>query len=283
MKLLKSCGIRDRIAWSGGRLRESNRVLIWIWLVGCVALISVPGLVSAQESLVTPDASTSPRESIIQPIAPVAETPLPPPWQGLLAQIDFTAGFRLTRFDLDSPVKGEPFDNSFIGSINRLEEQQDFGDPNLYFQVSYALEWFSLGAGISWDELRIKTLDQNTGDGDIVMDAQILYLFLSVPNDTRFTPFLEIGRGSYDNSFDPRPAWSAGGLRRFDLEDSSGSHFALGLDIMIGKGWCANLYYRQSDVQVDGVYVYNGDARNPEPFTFTTEHAAYGVGLSYTF
>lgn len=194
-----------------------------------------------------------------------------------------TAGVRFTKFELDAPVKGEPFDNSFIGSINRLQEVQDTSDPNLYFQATCHFDWLAVGAGITWDELRIKTLDQNTGDGDVIMDAQIIYVMASIPNETRFTPYMEIGRGKYDNSFDPLPAWSQGGLRRFDLANSTGSHLAFGLDIEIGKGWCANLYMRQSDVDVDGIYVYNGDAREPEPFTFTTKHTAYGVGLSYTY
>jgi hypothetical protein len=200
------------------------------------------------------------------------------------APVHIAAGFRFMTIDLKKNVKGEPFEDSFIGSINRLEADQDFWALRPYVQVSGKLaDWLEIGVGAGWDKLVITTLDQNTGDGDVHMQARFLYFIASIPNPSRLTPYIEIGKGNYRNSFRPLPAWSEDGKRAFELENSTARHIAAGCDIALYEGVSLNLYVRKSDVEVDGTYIFRGDSRSDTPFTFTMEHVAYGCGLQYVF
>jgi len=198
--------------------------------------------------------------------------------------VHIAAGFRFMTVDLKNNVKGEPFQDSFIGSINRLEADQDFWALRPYVQVTGKLaDWLEIGVGAGWDKLVITTLDQNTGDGDVHMQARFLYFIASIPNPSRLTPYIEIGKGNYRNSFRPLPAWSEDGKRAFELENSTARHIAAGCDIALYEGVSLNLYVRKSDVEVDGTYIFRGDSRPDTPFTFTMEHVAYGCGLQYVF
>jgi hypothetical protein len=203
-----------------------------------------------------------------------------PKWLG---EYTLRVGLRFGVFDLGSPIKGEPFNDSFIGSIYKLEEKQEVVAFRPYVVLSKPVESYLVGLGLSVDQLRIKTLDYGGGDGDIVMDAGFIYLWLAYDNPSRFTPFGELGWGIYDNDFEPIPSWSAGGLRQFALENSTAVHVALGLEIHLFRDCSADLYARYSDVEIDGQYVFRGDSRDPEPFTFTTDHLAYHAGINYSF
>ena len=196
-----------------------------------------------------------------------------------------TIGFRFLHFDLLNNVQGEPFQDSFIGSINRLEAKNEiFNHRRPYIQLTGKIQsWLELGVGASWDKLIIATRDQGQGDGDAHMQAQYLYAIVAFPNVSRLTPFAEIGQGRYKNTFQPLPEWYAGGRREFVLEDSTALHLAGGCDIRIWEGLSINLYVRYSDVDVDGIYIFRGDSRPDTPFTFTMEHIAYGAGLQYAF
>lgn len=196
-----------------------------------------------------------------------------------------TIGFRFLHFDLLKNVQGEPFQDSFIGSIHRLEAQNEiFNHRRPYIQLTGKVQsWLELGVGASWDNLVIATRDQGQGDGDAHMEVQLLYAIIAFPNISRLTPFAEIGRGRYKNTFRPLPEWFAGGRRQFILEDSTAFHVAGGCDIRVWEGLSINLYVRYSDVDVDGIYIFRGDSRPDEPFTFTMDHVAYGAGVQYSF
>jgi hypothetical protein len=200
------------------------------------------------------------------------------------APIHVAAGFRFMTVDLKNNVKGEPFQDSFIGSINRLEIQDDVWAMRPYVELKARLaNWLEVGVGAGWDKLVVTTLDQDTGDGDVHMQARFVYCTIALPNPSRLTPFVEIGEGNYRNSFRPLPEWYEGGKREFVLDDSTSRHIAAGCDIALYEGLSLNLYVRRSDVEVDGIYIFRGDSRDDTPFTFTLEHVAYGAGLQYAF
>ena len=190
-------------------------------------------------------------------------------------------GTRILYVSLLAATKGSPYNHSFIGSIYKLDAYQNYLPLRPYVQITKRIGPAELGLGLSYDQLKVATVDDGGGDGDIQMYNLMLYLLAAYPNKTRFTPFGEFGLAAYWNSFDPDPTWSQNGYRRFDLENSTSPYLAGGCDVAITGNFSANLYIRYVNVDVDGEYIY--DSHNPEPFTFTLEHIAYGVGVKYAF
>ncbi len=252
--------------------------------VSSILLITLPGLAETVEP-------TPPAESISETDTPVlADMPAPTPkLDDILIPLEderpfrFELGTRILHVDLQADTKGRPFDGSFIGSIYKLDAEQDYMPLRPYAQVLTRVGRIELGAGISYDALEVATVDDGGGDGDIEMKSWLFYLVGAYPNESRFTPFAEIGYANYSNSFNPIPSWYANGLRNFKLDDSSAPYFAGGCDYAVRDDLSVNVYIRYVDVDIDGFYVFRGDNRPPEAFTFTLEHIAYGVGVKYIF
>lgn len=195
----------------------------------------------------------------------------------------FSIGTRILYVALLNDTQGAQMRNSFIGSIYKIEANQDYLPLRPYAQVTMRTGPAEIGLGLSYDQLEVATVDNGGGDGDIEMESWMIYLLAAYPNESRFTPFGELGLATYRNSFDPISSWSEDGKRRFALDDSQALYVGAGCDIRVNKGLSANLYLRYVDVDVDGDYVYRPDSRAPKPFTFTLEHIACGVGVKYVF
>lgn len=199
--------------------------------------------------------------------------------------VRFAVGTRLLHIELLDDTQGSQNQGSFIGSLYKIEANQDYLPLNPYVQATTMAGPVELGLGLSYSHLDVATVDSGGGDGDIEMDGWMLYLLAAHPNDSRFTPFGEIGLALYQNSFDPISSWSEGGLRAFALDDSQALYLGGGCDVRIWNNLSANVYLRYVDVDVDGKYYYRNDSRayHPKPFTFTLEHLACGVGVKYVF
>ncbi len=195
----------------------------------------------------------------------------------------YEAGLRSLYMDLAKSKQGEPFNGSFIGSINELKPDQQLLPVHPYIQALKPIDHYLLGAGLSFDSWTVATEDGGGGDGDVEMDAWTIYLVGRMTTTSKFSPFAELGWAMYNNSFDPDPTWYAGGRRNFTFDNANGLHLAAGCDYMITPNLSANVYLRYVDVELDGKYIFRGDSRPPESFVFPMEHLAYGLGLSYTF
>jgi len=202
-----------------------------------------------------------------------------------LGAFRFAIGTRILHVVLLNDTQGRPEQNSFIGTIYKIDANQDYLPLRPYAQITAQAGLLDIGLGLGYDHLEVATVDNGTGDGDIEMKGWLIYLVAAYPNETRFTPFGEIGVASYHNSFDPIASWSDDGVRRFSLDDSRDLYLAAGCDVQISDALSANLYVRYVDVDVDGRYYFSLDSRayNPDPFTFTLEHLACGVGVKYVF
>lgn len=226
---------------------------------------------------------------------PAAERPAAPPWLAVLKQYDpisgrLAFGTRVLKLKLQRSRKGEPFEDSFVGSINKLSPVQD-RNPNRLF-VQYAVMPY-VGIGYQRDRLEIKTLttmppeervDERNTDGNVVMRGRLPYLFLRVPNPTPVTPFVEFGKAQYRNAFRADPDWYDGGKRNFILASSSETdYWGAGVQIEICEHFFLDAYYRAMDIDVPGEYHFKGDDRLPEPFVFTLKHKAYGMGAMFRF
>lgn len=192
-------------------------------------------------------------------------------------------GVRSLHMELSTEKQGEPFNGSFIGSINELKVDQQYAPTHPYIQMLTLVDQSQLGFGLSYDYWTVATEDGGGGDGDVEMDAWTFYLVGRLNTGSKFAPFAEIGLSYYHNDFNPDPSWYAGGRRNFVFDNSSGIHVAAGSDYFITENLAANIYLRYVDVELDGKYIFRGDSRRPTPFVFPMEHVAYGAGLSYRF
>lgn len=199
------------------------------------------------------------------------------------SQTRISVGARTLYIELLNDTKGHQMDNAFIGSIYKIEADQDFGSINPYIQVDAPIGQFDLGFGVGYDAFDVATVDSGGGDGDIELRNWLVYLTVALPNQTRFTPFAEFGLFASQNKFDPIPSWSADGRREFVLQDETSLYMAGGCDMSIYRNWSLNLYARYTDFDIQGEYIFRGDSRPPEPFSFTLEHLAYGLGAQYSF
>ena len=191
-------------------------------------------------------------------------------------------GFRVLNHWLLSPKKGEPFHNSFIGSINRLDMHNSFL-PSPYVRFSAPVGPLAAGLELSYTRYHISTRDNGGGDGAIDTDALFLVAHAEFPTDTPFTPYAQLGAAYAFNDFDPIGSWSSNKRREFVLDDSVAFVAALGCSCALTDSILIDLYARYMDYDIDGKYVFHGDSRPDTPFTFTTENISAGLGVSYVF
>lgn len=194
-------------------------------------------------------------------------------------------GVRCLGVWLTDDRQGKPFDGSFIGSIYKLKAKQNWAPINPYLQVKADVgggAW--LGVGATFSHLETETLDDGGGDGDIVTDAALAYVLLERPFvNGHIRPFVQVGGGIAFNDFDAIGSWGAGGMRRFDLDDAPAFLVAGGCAFALAYGFSVDAYVRYLRCEMDGTYVYRGDARPDTDFTFPISHIAAGVGVSYVF
>lgn len=200
-----------------------------------------------------------------------------------LPQITFTIGTRALYMSLLDDKKGRPFENSFIGSIHKLEADQNMLPIHPYVQATAAVGDFNLGLGFTYSYFKVSTRDNGGGDGAVKTDALSLYAIASYSAPFNLTPFVEAGVGMAMNSFDAFSDWSEGGKREFDLDDSTLFYVGGGIDYAVMDHWLLNVYVRYMTYDVDGEYIYRGDSRPAQSFTFPLEHIGFGVGLAYAF
>lgn len=194
-------------------------------------------------------------------------------------------GTRILAFSLDKKKSGDSATrtNTFLGSIDELEAQQDYAP--IYFFLNYNIVPY-WGIGISYDTITVKTLDNGGGDGDYKARGPILYTYLRYPNKTRFTPYGEIGLGFYNIGFDALPEWYEGGRRQFIVDNDIGLVLGAGLDIRVYAGWSLDLYIRHVSLDADTDYYFQDPDRLGSPQISTSvplSHIAYGLGVKYSF
>lgn len=188
------------------------------------------------------------------------------------------AGTRTTYFILLNDTRGERFHDSFVGSITKLKEDQDFVPAKVYIQYKI---WPCFGIGGSYDSFGAEAWDESGTDGTAMLSGPLLYLLGCYPNSTVFTPFCELGTAFYSAHFRNSSTWGTLGNKVMDLNNTVGSYAALGCDVKVRDRLALNIYSRYMSVDVDGVFMLNGKKR--ENIIFTTSHLAVGLGVKYSF
>lgn len=173
---------------------------------------------------------------------------------------------------------------NFLGSLWGLDPLQRYVPaPFVEYRVVHGF-----GAGVAYDEARVKTLDwanddhtATAGDGDLRLRGVQLYAFGSLRNRTRFAPFLRGGFSRYGSAFFEDPGWALPG-RYFEVHPTHG-WFAeagvrvelwrrLGVDASVGHAWLQEVEAK--------AHLQNGGARRG---AFPLRHDALRVGAAYRF
>ena len=259
-----------------------------IALCGCVfmAVFSLSGW--AQEPATEPAAPVEPvvSDAAIVPSEPVEHVKIAPsivepepeseagagPWM---------VGTRIIRFELQDDTRGTRFNDSFMGSVTEIKDEQD-DFPNKLF-VQYRLVESAFWVGISYDHLSAETWDGYGSDGSVELEGLIPYVQARWNNETRAVPYIEAGLAFYEVSFDESSGWSNDGSRTVKLDDSvMGMEIAGGVSVQVYEGLSIDLYARYMDVEdIKGGYYIDG-YRDGDAI-FTMSYMAYGLGVQYQF
>lgn len=288
-----------------------------------------PPPVQPVEPVVKP-AEPAVSEDIIKaptPVVVLAEPPLdepgampdefePPPARvdstSLSAVMDFLAdrlviGTRSTTFALKETEK-----DTFVGSINQLEDIQNSAPTKLYADF-YFTEW--LGVEISRDRIEAKTITKEQPevprhtDGNYVLAGPTLSLVGRYRNRTPLTPYAGVGVAMLSGSFDHAPWWNLGYsseeewlsqgspstaaptpkgeyVRTMTLDDATGTIGFAGCDYRIWRNLYVDVYLRYMKAESDSSYylTHGGDLTSARgPFTVPFDNWAWGIGAGYAF
>ncbi len=210
---------------------------------------------------------------------------LPAPWQ-LASRLEL--GTRLTAGTLTDTSR--PMDNRFLGSINKLKDDQDLS-PYKVFANYWLLDW--IGVGVSYEKLAAKTWSEGEEqgvlipytDGTFEADGPILSLLAAYPNRTRLTPFAELGYLFFTGSFDAAPEWgNAHGIEGYQdfaiVQENGGFVWGLGCAAQLWRNWEVDILFRQITASVVVNHVIGSDTR-PNDYEFPLDSNWFGFGVKY--
>jgi len=191
-------------------------------------------------------------------------------------------GTRSTGYSFTDDVQGDPFDGSYLGSLNEVHESQNYAPVKVFAQ--YKLD-NNIGFGVAYDQFEAATGSspkaEDGGDGSFSLKGVYVYLLGSLPNETRFTPFVEVGLVAYGADFAEKSWWYEDGRRVINPDNAVGTVVAIGCDIHVYEQWSIDVYLRRVNVDLDVDYVFM--ERVHTSGTFTLSHNEYGIGVKYRF
>jgi opacity protein-like surface antigen len=203
-----------------------------------------------------------------------------------------TIGARVTYFWLKDTRRSGPNgldnlnqDGNFLGSLWGLDAQQHyFPNPFVEYRVISGF-----GAGIAYDQARAKTLDwtDNTarlvtaGDGDVEIKGVQYYVFGRLRNQTRLTPYANVGIARYHAHFFASPDWLTPG-RHFEVDDTNGWFVSGGCNVAFTRHVGLDVLYRYSELDaVVGRAFFN--ARRHRSGAFPMRSDIVGAGFVVAF
>jgi opacity protein-like surface antigen len=196
-------------------------------------------------------------------------------------------GTRITLYTLtDTERHG---DESFLGSINRLKEDDDYLPVKLYANF-WLREW--AGVGLSYEKISAVTWTAKEGvdgysDGTFSVHGPILSALLAWPNQTRFTPFAELGQMLMFSSVKTDPEWAnAHGIPNYQdfviTDEKGGFLWGVGCAFQLNRELELDAIFRQINASVIVDHTLGGHVRHGDK-EFPLDSDWFGVGLKYRF
>ena len=212
-----------------------------------------------------------------------------------------TLGTRLTYSILETSTS-----ESFLGTISKLDESQDYIPWKLYAAWQFNPKW---GLELTWDRVTAKTItrtEDHHSDGEFEVIGPILDAVYRMNKLGRFSPYAQLGVAWMLGDFKPTQWWALGYEHESDwvllgstdqarnditrgiaVDDSLGLVAALGSRIEVTKRWSGDILLRYMYLENDATFTEyrsgrpipgTGDA-NTIPFS----HLTLGVGMAYSF
>ncbi|MEI8138550.1 MAG: hypothetical protein WCI03_01640 [bacterium] len=201
----------------------------------------------------------------------------------------FQVGTRSLQVKLSDTTRGTPMNGSFFGTITEISEVQDNSPDKVFIQAR--LPHTPIWLGVSYDHVTARTMDDINGDGvpdaaggdgDEEIKGFVPYVQAAWDNETRFTPYAQVGYAFYQADFIPN-SWGDNGHRWVDATSSvHGFELGGGLGVRLYKNLSADLFAKT--VKVDDITgEWHGHGASGGPFVMTMSYVAYGAGLSCRF
>jgi len=210
--------------------------------------------------------------------------------------------------------------SSFIGSVDRLEEEQDYDPTRVFVDINlgeYAYNEYNIDYGVefTWTRMEVETVTSSDGhkDSSLVLSGPVFSFYGKYKNNSKFTPYAGIGlvyfnhvrtkKGWWHYGFpliegeaddlrynewraNGSPSWPNGGYTRtFELDKSWGWLLSFGSDFSITSAISADFYFRYTSVDVDNKFslAHHGTVDRIENNTFPLSSYVLGIGVKYKF
>lgn len=206
-------------------------------------------------------------QSTLTPTAPADSTP----------GTGWEIGTRITHYTFRDDTKGTKFNGSFLGSLTKIKDDQNYAPVKVFAQYFFSPVW---GAGISYEEIDAITWDGGT-DGTVELAGPVVYLTGRLPDYDLVRPYAELGLAYFSASFDHNPAWYDGGRHVMEVDDSLGLSLGVGADVLLSDVWSLNFLLRYTEASVDATAIIRDGA--DVDGTFVMDHFTFGLGAKYVF
>lgn len=194
-------------------------------------------------------------------------------------------GVRVSHFSLEDTKKQE-FDDSgnfvggFLGSIDRLDEEQDYM-PTLY--ARYNVNPYA-GIELGWDRFEVKTGTYfDTSDGNFTYSGLHLLFRGRYPNKTILTPYASIGWSFLSGDVDYNSAWHDSGRRNLYPDDTTAFSIGGGCEIAVARNWSLDFGVRYIKADFDVEYKLAAESTSRGDFNFPLDNLTVQTGISYRF
>lgn len=207
-------------------------------------------------------------------------------------------GTRITMFRLNDAYDS----GGFVGSINKLGEDQDFSPFKLFVVGKVNPRW---GLELTRDEIRAEARNSfnSDSDGTFVLGGPIVTVFRRFPNQSRWTPYAGLGLAFFSGSFDHSAWWRNGyqnesdyialgpaprfgKTRRMALDDARGIVVCGGCSVQLRERLYGDITLRS--LSVDSAASFSASlgrrvVRREGSFHIPFDHLALGLGVKYVF
>ncbi|MFW5870855.1 MAG: outer membrane protein [Verrucomicrobiota bacterium] len=194
-------------------------------------------------------------------------------------------GARISRFRLKKSKKQEfdkdgKFIGGFLGSIDEIDEQQDYS-PTLYLRYNINKNF---GLELGWDRFDIQTRTYyDTSDGDFEYSGFSFLLRGRYPNETTFTPYASLGWSLLGGDVDYNPEWHDNGRRNLYPDDTIAFSLGLGCEFELAPNWRADMGLRMIRADFDVEYKLAAERTSRGSFNFPLDNTTVHAGISYYF
>jgi len=196
-------------------------------------------------------------------------------------------------------------DSSFLGSINKLEADQNYMPVKIYADWFFTRDW---GIELTWDKViaashSVHPDDTDVTDGKWDIKGPILSMIGRYCNSTRVTPYGGIGITYMFTDFDAAPYWSLRmspaqwaangysdypliGSQTMDTDNALGFVAFGGCDVEVAHNFLLDVYARYMNVAVDTHYYINlpgGGYEDHGWYKIPLSNVALGLGVTYAF